>query len=330
MHKTYYTSLVQRLRTIPGIASVGVVDNFPLGGGTSFTSVRVGDKPVSITVFRVMPGYFEAIEARLRAGRLPTDADHASDLRGAVINETGAREMFPDGPAVGRPFTPSGKNAEPFTVLGVIADLRHGGPLSTREPQPQVFYPLKPSPSDLTQAMLVVLRTSGRTPPDLGQQLRSAAQSIGPRVLIERIRTGNDWFGDRVLTPRRRTVLLSLLGGLGLVLALVGVFGMTAYAVARRTAEIGVRMAFGARPGQVVLTMLRDSVWPIAIGTLAGIGGAMLSTRVIESFLFQTTPTDPLTFAGVAAALAVTGCLAALIPALRAARVDPVSTLRTE
>jgi ABC-type antimicrobial peptide transport system permease subunit len=305
------------------------VDYFPLGGGTSFTSVGVAGKSVGITVFRAMPGYFEAIEARLCAGRLPTDADYAAGLRGAVINETGARQMFPDGPAVGREFVPAGKNAQPFTVLGVIADLRHGGPLSTQEAQPQVFYPLAPDGSDLTQAMLVVLRTSGRTT-DLGNQLRSVAQSIGPRVLVERIRTGNDWFGDRVLTPRRRTVLLSLLGGLGLVLTLVGVFGMTAFAVARRTAEIGVRMAFGARPGQVVRTMLRDSMWPIAIGTVTGVGAAMLSTRVIESFLFETTPTDPMTFAGVAAALAVTGCLAALVPALRAARVDPASTLRTD
>ena len=329
VHKAYYSSLIPRLRTIPGVTSAGLVDNFPLGGGTSFTSVSVAGKSVGITIFRAMPGYFEAIDARLRAGRLPTDADYAAGLRGAVINETGARQMFPDGPAVGREFVPVGKGAQPFTVLGVIADLRHGGPLSTQEPQPQVFYPLAPDTSDLTQAMLVVVRTSGRTT-DLGNQLRNVAQSIGPRVLIERVRTGDDWFGDRVLTPRRRTVLLSLLGGLGLVLTLVGVFGMTAFAVARRTAEIGVRMAFGARPSQVVRTMLRDSLWPIAIGTIVGIGAAMLSTRVIESFLFETTPTDPLTFVGVAAALAVTGCLAALVPAMRAARVDPASTLRTE
>jgi predicted permease len=329
VHKAYYTSLVQRLRAIPGVTSVGLVDSFALGGSTSFTGVRVGGgKPVSITFFGVLPGYFETIEARLRAGRFMTDADYASGLRGAVINETAARQLFPDGPAVGREFTPMGSQAEPYMVLGVIADLRHGGPLNRRGPQPQVFYPLRPSSED-NQAMLVVLRTSGRIP-DLGNQLRSVAQSIGPRVLIERIRTGNDWFGDRVITPRRRTVLLSLLGGLGLVLALVGVFGMTANAVARRTAEIGVRLAFGARPGQVVRTMLRDAVWPIAIGTVAGIAGAALATRVIESFLYETTPTDPLTFAGVAAALAATGCLAALVPALRAARVDPASTLRTE
>jgi ABC-type antimicrobial peptide transport system permease subunit len=125
-------------------------------------------------------------------------------------------------------------------------------------------------------------------------------------------------------------VLLGLLGGLGLTLALVGVFGMTAYAVTRRTAEIGVRMAFGARPDQVVGTMLRDAAIPIRAGTAAGVGGALLAGRTIESFLFQTAPTDPGTLAAVACTLVVTGCAAALVPALRAARVDPVLTLRAE
>ncbi len=148
--------------------------------------------------------------------------------------------------------------------------------------------------------------------------------------LNERIRTGHDWFADRVITPRRRTVLLGLLGGLGLALSLVGVFGMTAYAVSRRTAEIGVRMAFGARPGQVVRTMVHDSAVPIAVGAVLGVGGAALATRGIESFLFETAPTDPMTLAAVALTLAAAGCLAALVPALRAAKVDPVSSLRAD
>jgi len=177
--------------------------------------------------------------------------------------------------------------------------------------------------------MLIVMRPQGHQP-GLANQLRQIAQSIGPSVLVERIRTGQDWFGDRVITPRRRTVLLGLLGGLGLMLALVGVFGMTAYAVSRRTAEIGVRMAFGARPAQVVRTILRDSAVPIVVGTLLGLGSAILATRMIESFLFETAPNDPGTLAAVAVMLAAAGCLAALVPALRAAKVDPASSLRAD
>jgi ABC-type antimicrobial peptide transport system permease subunit len=110
----------------------------------------------------------------------------------------------------------------------------------------------------------------------------------------------------------------------------VGIFGMTAYAVARRTQEIGVRMAFGARPGDVVRTMLGDATLPVGIGLVIGLGGAVLATRLIESFLFQTTPTDAGTFAMVAATLAVTAVVAAWIPARRAARGDPVQALRAE
>jgi predicted permease len=332
-HKEYYKALVQQLRTLPGIAQVGLVDNFPLGSGMSFTSVSVGGRQTFLTVFDTTPGYFETIGARLRAGRFPNDADYSAGLRGVVINESAASMLFADGRVVGAELTRAGGDRRPWTVLGVIADLRHGGPLETA-PRPQyqahVFFPLdEPTASDLTEAMLIVMRISPDAPV-LADQLRRVARSIGPPVLVERIRTGDELLGQSVITPRRRTVLLVLLGALGLTLALVGVFGMTAYSVTRRTAEIGVRMAFGARPGQVVQRIVRDAAVPILIGTVVGVLGASFATRIITSFLFQTAPTDPVTFAAVAVTLVVTGGIAALIPALRAARVDPASCLRSE
>ena len=330
-HKEYYWELQQRLRTTAGIESVGIVDNFALGGGGSYSSVTAGGKGTSTSLFDITPGYLETIGAAVREGRLPIDADYASGFRGAVMNVSAARAVFPDGPAVGREFTRTGSDKRPWTVIGVIEDLRHGGPLGdvTGMRGLQVFFPLAPTEFDLNQAMTIVVRSSGDVP-GLGDRLRDAAYGVGPRVLVERIRSANELFGSTVITPRRRTVLLALLGGLGLTLALVGVFGMTAYAVTRRTAEIGVRMAFGARPHQVVGTMLRDSALPILAGTVAGVGGALLATRTIESFLFQTPPTDPVTIAAVAGTLAVAGCLAALVPALRAAKIDPALTLRAE
>jgi predicted permease len=329
VHKAYYPLLLQRLRAIPGVASAGAVDNFPLGGITTYTGVSAAGGSTGIILFNVMPGYFEALRVALRDGRLPTAGDYEAGLRGAILSESAARAMFRGERAVGRQFTCAGK-PEPWTVLGVVADVRHGGPLPLRQDEPkQVYLPFEPTGSDVSQAMMIVLRPSGNIP-DLANRLRRMAQSLGPRVLVERVRPANDWLSELVVTPRRRTVLLSLLGGLGLMLALVGVFGMTAYAVSRRTAEIGIRMAFGARPGQVVRTMVWDSAVPIVIGTLAGLGGAAFATRVIASFLFETEPTEPATFGIVALALAASGGLAALIPALRAARVDPAATLRAE
>lgn len=330
-HREYYWALQQRLQTTADIRSVGIVDNFALGGGGSYSSVAAGGKSTGTSVFEMTPGYLETIGATVRQGRLPSDADFASGFRCVVINESGARAIFPDGQAVGREITRAGLDKRPWIVIGVIADLRHGGPLADVEAMRalQVFFPLAPTERDLNRAMTIVVRSADDAP-GLGDRLRQGAHGVGPRVLMERIRSGDDLFGSSVITPRRQTVLLALLGSLGLVLALVGVFGMTAYAVNRRTAEIGVRLAFGARPAQVVRTMLRDSAVPIGIGTALGIGAAMLATRTIESFLFETPPTDPLTLAAVATLLATAGCLAALIPAIRAARVDPALTLRAE
>ncbi|HUL72827.1 MAG TPA: ADOP family duplicated permease [Vicinamibacterales bacterium] len=329
VHQEYYASLLQQIRAVPGIASAGIVDNFTLGAGTTFSSINVAGKTTGggATMFRATPGYFETIGAVLLAGRLPTDTDSASGLRGVVINDMAARNFF-DGSAVGREFTRIGPDQRPWMVIGVIQNLRHGGPLSTRQ-EPQIFFPLQITQYDLNTAMMVVMRPTDSTS-GLSDQLRRLAQSLGPRVLVERIRTSEEMFGTTVLNPRRRTVLLGLLGGLGLALALVGVFGMTAYSVTRRTAEIGVRLAFGARPTQVVRAMVRDSAVPIIIGTVLGLGGAWLATGVIRSFLFATEPTDPATLATVAVTLAVAGGLAALVPALRAARVDPATSLRTE
>ena len=344
----YYVQLLQRLRTVPGVTSVGLVDNFALGGGTSYTSIVVEDKGHFMSVFDVMPGYFETLEVPLRHGRMLTDADYASAYRGVILNESAARALFPDASAVGRTIDRPG-SPEPWTVIGVVGDLRHGGPLSPldrEQERRQAFFPLARSAEDFEQerrqtpnprawshvdiqAMTVVIRTSGN-PSGFADHLRRTAQSIGPRVLVERIRSADDLFSDRVITPKRRTALLAILGSLGLVLALVGVFGMTAYAVTRRTPEIGVRMAFGARPGQVVRTIVRDSALPIAIGVVVGVGAALLATRTIESFLFQTAPNDAATLAAVAAVLALTGCIAAVIPAMRAAKVDPATSLRAE
>jgi putative ABC transport system permease protein len=329
-HKHYYEALLPQLRTLPGVASAALVDNFALGSGTSFTGVKSAESAeVFAQVFATSPGYLETLGASLRAGRLMNDADYASQSRVVVINESAARLLFNSEGGIGREVTRSGSQ-QPWTVVGVIADLRHGGPLNTRQDsRSQVFFPFEPTKGAVTSPMTIVLRLS-RPAPGLTEQMRRVAQSIGPRVVVEKVLTADALFNERVITPRRRLVLLGLLGSLGLVLALVGVFGTTAYAVTRRTAEIGLRLAIGARPAQVVGTIVHDSAVPIVVGTIVGVAAAALMSRAIESFLFQTSPTDPTTLAGVAAVLIAAGSIAALVPAIRAAQVDPSMTLRAE
>lgn len=331
--RAYLVALLGALQRMPGLEAAGAIDWFHLGSGTSFSSVTVDGESFPINPFDVLPGYFEALGMPVRHGRLPSRADYASGSRFVVLSETAARTIFGDAPAVGRQLTRSRRgDEEAYSVAAVVGDVRHGGPLGDVERTGnQVYFPYVPgdSASARVQAMTFVVRLSGGQP-GLANRLRQTAEGIGPRVLVERIRTGEEWFADRVVTPRRRTVLLSLLGGLGLALALVGVFGMTVYAVSRRMQEIGVRLVFGARPIEVVGRMVRDSALPIAIGTVVGLGGAALATRAIRSFLYETDPIDPPTFAAVAVVLITTGCLAAWLPARRAARVDPVAALRAE
>jgi predicted lysophospholipase L1 biosynthesis ABC-type transport system permease subunit len=177
-----------------------------------------------------------------------------------------------------------------------------------------------------TLAMVMRVRGGAITP----DRLKGIAESIGPRVLVGHVRPAADLVGQEVERPRHRMLLLALLGGLGLVLTLVGIFGMTAYAVARRTQEIGVRVALGATPVDVLTMMLTDVAKPVAIGIVIGLAGAAFATRVIASFLFETTPTDPPTFAMVAVTIAIAALLAAWVPSRRAVRVDPVTALRVE
>jgi ABC-type antimicrobial peptide transport system permease subunit len=178
-------------------------------------------------------------------------------------------------------------------------------------------------------APFVVVRPSYRAA-GLADALRKAAQEAGGPVAVERIRSGRDWLGDYVSEHRRRTVLIGLLSALGLALSLIGIFGVTAYSVARRTQEIGVRMAFGARPRQVVGRIVGDVAWPMVLGIVIGLTGAYFATRVLESFLYETTTSDPATFLSMTALMAATALIAAWIPARRAARVDPVQALRAE
>ena len=163
--------------------------------------------------------------------------------------------------------------------------------------------------------MTVVVRTSG-TVPGLADQLRRTAQSIGPRVLVERIRIADDLFADRVITPKRRTVLLTLLGALGLTLALVGVFGMTGYAVTRRTPEIGVRMAFGARPGQVVRHHRPRSALPIVIGVASAWARRCSRRERSKASCSRQRATIRRRWPPSRPTLALTGCVAAVVPAI--------------
>jgi putative ABC transport system permease protein len=317
----YYPALLGAIRTWPEVAAAGAIDYLPLRDGATVTGVK-GESELILQKKQVMPGYFEAIGLPMKLGRLPTESDRTGAEPVVLINEVAARLYFPDASPLGRVLQTLGD--VPRRIIGVVGNVRHSGPLWAPKPEVYLLYGQTPP-----QPLRIVLRPRPSAILS-GDRLRTIAQAVGPKVLVGRIRYGSDDLSDRVVTPRRRTLLLGLLGGLGMLLTLVGVFSMTAYAVARRTQEIGIRMAFGAGPADVVLTMVRDAAWPALLGLSVGIVGALYATRLIASFLFETTSHDPGTFAVVAVLMGVAALLAAWVPARRAARVDPVIALRAD
>lgn len=324
VRQQYYPALLSAIRTLPEVAVAGAIDYLPLRDGYTVSFVK-GDSETNVVMKQVLPGYFEAIGQPVKLGRPPTESDRTGAEHVVMINEDAARRFFPGGSPVGRFLETAGEL--PHRIIGVVGNVRNNGPEDT--PQPEVYFLYGQPGSRRAGPLRIVLRP--RTSATLsGDRLRQLAQAVGPKVLVGRIRSGTDDLSEMVVTPRHRTLLFSLLGGLGLLLTLVGIFSMTAYAVARRTQEIGVRMAFGARPGDVVKTMVRDAAWPAFLGLAAGMLVALYATRVVASFLFDTTPHDPATFAAVAGLMSVAALAAAWLPARRAARVDPVIALRAE
>jgi predicted permease len=327
IRREYYVSLANELRRLPEVLAAGAIDRLALTGGASF-SFPTADTGATVDGPQrtVLPGYLKAIGVHPIAGRLLEDADLAAG-DAVVVNDTASRQYF-SGDAVGHTLRTQGEAPRNWRIVGVVPNIRHGGPLHQMQPEVYVLpEPNATEPSSIHLAMVMRVREGASLPLD---RLKQMAESVGPRVMVGQARPATALMSQHVARPRNRMVLLTLLGVFGLLLTLVGIFSMTAYAVARRTREIGVRVAFGARPGQVVGLMVRDVVWPVVFGLAAGLAGTYYATRLIKSFLFQTTSYDPVTLAAVVALLGAAACVAAWVPATRAASVDPLSALRAE
>ena len=325
--RQYYTSFADSLRQLPEVVAVGAISQLGLKGGGSF-GFGTADTGVDVEGFKhtVLPGFFQAMGVAPVAGRLLEDVDRISG-EAMVVNEAMARQFF-GGDAVGHTLRAAGKYPRQWRIVGVVRNIKHGGPRGRTEPTMYILPdPSAPPASELTLAMVIRLRDGAPMSLD---RLKQMAEAVGPRVLVGSATPAAALVSEQVARPRHRMLLLTMLGTFGLLLTLVGIFSMTAYAVSRRTREIGVRVAFGARPAQVIGVMVRDAVWPVTLGIVAGLVGTYYATRVIAAFLFQITPHDPTTLACVVAILAVAASLAAWLPARRAASVDPVVALRAE
>ena len=332
-----------RLEALAEVEAAGVSSRFPFAsrGNVSLATFHEAGAPVPADpldlprapINFVSPGYFDAMRLRLRSGRVFTSLDRAEGPPVLVLSETLAREIFGGEPAVGRRVVPAGAGDEPWEVVGVVADVRYGA-LTITESQAEAYLPL---PQIEQASMLggmfssssVAVRTVG-DPLAAVPFLREAVAAAGPAASIDEVTTLDARLSAAVEQPRFYAVFVGFFAALALFLAAFGIYALLSYTVSQRRREIGVRMALGARPGDVVALVVRQGAGLIAAGAVLGLFAAAGSARLLESFLFGVGAEDPLTFVAAPVALVGVAVVACWLPGRRAARIDPMDALRVE
>jgi putative ABC transport system permease protein len=323
----FYEEVVERLRRAPGVIGASAVSAMPLhdvGAAGALPFTVAGQQPPATEdpladVRIVAPGYFETMKIPLFEGRFLDERDVEAGPRTSVINQTMARRYFPDRSPLGQIIqNPHGRSE----VVGVVGDVRNQGLES--EPRKQVYLPMRQSPA---AGMALVARTE-RDPAALAGAIQRVIWDVDPQQPIYELSTVDQILARAVFLPRLSTTLLALFALAALLLAALGIYGVLSYSVSARTKEIGLRVALGASGGDTVALVLRRSVALVAIGGAIGLVAAGLLARSLAGVLYGVGPFDLPAFAAAAAVLLFAGVMAGLMPALRAARVDPMEALR--
>jgi putative ABC transport system permease protein len=335
-----FARIAERLEQVPGAVAAGLVSTAPFeAGGNNGLTPEGRPLDIASTVqsnLRVVtPGYFRTMGIRLRRGRLLTADDRAGAPLVMVINETLAREAWPGEDPIGKRIAccESGPDGGPLwkTVVGVVADVRAHGVGEAIEPE--FYLPMAQAPAVawqwLERTMTLALRSPGDAATVAGA-MRDAVWSVDRSLPVYAIETMDERRAESLAASRFSTMLLTAFGGLALLLAAVGVYGVISYGVSQRTQEIGIRVALGAGHRNVLELVVGHAAVLTGAGLLLGLGGALGLSRLIGGLLFQVSPTDPPTLAAGTVLLAAVALLAAVVPARRAARVDPAVALRAE
>jgi predicted permease len=329
-------STVERLRAMPGVLAAGAGTMMPLGGvlsssGFALPGMTTPDgRPVVARALQaiVTPGYAEALGMRLKEGRFFRPEDTTSRIQPLLVNESFARRYFTDGrPVSGRRFTGMfprmlGRNDAVFEVVGVVGDVL---PRPDAQPQPQIYVTYGGG-FDIGRAALVV-KTEG-DPAAVAPAVRAIVRQLDPGAALDRMGPLADKLSSSVGEPRFAAFVLVTFSAIALVLAATGLYGVLSYSVAQRRSEIGVRAALGATKSNLVRMVLREGLTATVIGLIGGVAAAALATRAMASVLFGVTPLDRVAFSVGPLVLLVVACAACLIPAWRAARIDPAAALK--
>ncbi|HJQ25177.1 MAG TPA: ABC transporter permease [Blastocatellia bacterium] len=330
--RSFYEQLNQKVAALPGIESVGLTNYIPLGGSNSSDSFLVEGLPDPppgqdfLGRYRVCtPDYFQAMGIQLLNGRGFTEQDSATTPPVAVINETMARQYWPNGDAIGKRFRLSGPlERSPWrAVVGIIRDVKFE---INQAVKPEYYLPMAQIP---WSSMVLVARTSGE-PLALTQAIRAEVQAIDKDQPVFEVQTMQQARTASTMSFSFSGAMMSIFAGVALLLAGVGIYGVMSYSVAQRTHEIGIRMALGARPADVLQIVVRHGLRLTAIGLSIGTLGAWFLMKLMASLLYEVSANDLTVFAGVPVILLAVALAACFVPARRATRVDPMIALRYE
>jgi predicted permease len=322
----YFRNLFAKLEAIPGVQSVGGIDYLPLSNSESLGMFQVdgypNDKDQLAEGRSITPQYFSAMNIPLLAGRFFSNEDYSGDAHTIIINQSFAKRYFANRNPIGAHVNMDEHKIQWNTVVGVIADVRH---TSLEEPAaPQIYNP------DMEFGGGYIAVRSTLPPKTLAAEIRSTLHAIDPNLAAGDIQTMGELESVASAQRRFQTSLLTVFAAIALFLALVGLYGLMAYSVSRRTREVGIRMALGAQRTDVLLLVLKKAALLLAVGLVSGLVASWFATRAMQAFLFGVGRHDPMTILSVCALLAASGLIAAMIPARRAASIDPMQALRTE
>jgi predicted permease len=328
-----WKEILARVEKLPGVRSPSLSSLSPLDGNDRSVRVEVagftptGELDKEIRLNQVSPGFLQTFGIDLMQGRAFTEGDNENTAKVALLNESAVRFYFGDRDPVGAQLTfKRGAKAEaiPYQVIGVVRDSRYQ---SLRDPDtPMVYLPMLQSLDQMGRLLLAV-RADGQ-PADIINEVQKELRAVGSDILLTNITTLNEQVNQSLLQERLVATLSLFFGVLALLLASIGLYGVMSYNVARRTHEMGIRLALGAQRGNVVRMVMREILLVVIIGITIGLGAALATTRFISSLLFSLTPNDPLTIVAAAFLMLLVAVVAGYLPARRASRVDPMVSLR--
>jgi predicted permease len=327
----FYRRAVERIAALPGVAAAGAVNWLPFGGGISGTGFRVVGRPEpepgKVPVTRVLvadPGYLRAMGIPLVRGRWFTERDTREAPRPFVVSQTFVRRYFSDEEVLGKRLIVQMGDDVPGEVVGVVGDTKHMG--LDDEVEPMVYY----AHPHLPVGFMTIVMRSRSEPLALASAATAAIRSIDPNQPVSEVRVLEEVISESVARQRFNMALLAIFAAVALALATVGIYGVISYSVAQRTRELGVRVALGARPIDVLRDVVGRGMALAGIGLALGLAASFALTRLMASLLYGVKPTDPLTFGAVATLLGLVALAACVVPARRAAHVDPMAALRQE